>query len=247
MGYALPTDTDYVTSDWADHAYRSPPSSEPGTDYGSGYGWTVYAPGAGVVVDVNPWPDGGGGRYVAIDLDDGNRTRTLHMSETWAWVGQRVGRGNPIGLSGASGYGDDWYYGPHAHQTLWDFHGYSFCSTCTIDFAPYVGGDTPAPPEEDMSPEEHDWLMNVYNAFFYGGPSMNDGGRALQQSIADLMSGNRPAVLRNGEPIAWLQELADAKTNTITLVQGPTDAQIQQLADAIVEGIANALNNGAAR
>jgi murein DD-endopeptidase MepM/ murein hydrolase activator NlpD len=52
------------------------------------------------------------GRVVEYALDDGRHTRTLHMSQVWVGVGQRVSRGQVLGLSGASGYGDDWYYGP---------------------------------------------------------------------------------------------------------------------------------------
>ncbi len=153
MGYALPTPTSYVSADYHNHRYeRNPPSSEPGTDYGCGYGSAVYAPANGVVVDIQTSPSGGTGRYVAIDFDDGRRGRALHLSATGVSVGQRVSRGQRVATSGASGYGDDWYYGPHAHQTLWNFHGYSFCASCTIDFELYVGSGptpTPEPPDDD--------------------------------------------------------------------------------------------------
>ena len=39
MGYSLPSDTDWVTANHYNHCCeRNPPSSEPGTDYGSAYG-----------------------------------------------------------------------------------------------------------------------------------------------------------------------------------------------------------------
>lgn len=139
MSYVLPTPTDFVSCSWQCHRDRNPPSTEPGTDYGCGYGSAVYAAGNGTISDLKTSNSNATGRYCTIDLDDGRRTRTLHMAEIWVGVGQRVNQGQQIGLSGASGYGDDWYYGPHAHQTLWSCWCYNFCATCTIDFALYVG------------------------------------------------------------------------------------------------------------
>jgi murein DD-endopeptidase MepM/ murein hydrolase activator NlpD len=142
MGYALPTPTDWVTCSWQCHRDRNPPSEEAGTDFGSGYGSDVYAAEAGTITYVKHSNSGAMGRVVEYALDDGRHTRTLHMSQVWVGVGQRVGRGQVLGLSGASGYGDDWYYGPHAHQTLWP--GAAWCCD-TIDFALYVGSGQVAP------------------------------------------------------------------------------------------------------
>jgi murein DD-endopeptidase MepM/ murein hydrolase activator NlpD len=157
MGYALPTDTDYVSASWQSHRNRNPPSTEPGTDYASGYGSPLFAPGDGTIVDLKSSTSSATDRYLAIDLDDGRRARSLHLAEIWVHNGWRVGRGQQIGLTGASGWGSEWGYGSHVHETLWNFHGYQFCPDCTIDFAPYVGGDTPPPePEPEPIPEEED-------------------------------------------------------------------------------------------
>jgi murein DD-endopeptidase MepM/ murein hydrolase activator NlpD len=150
VGYALPTPTDWITCGWSCHRDRNPPSSEPGTDYGSGYGSAVYAADNGTITYVKTSNSQATGRVVEYRLDDGRTSRTLHMSQTWVYVGQRVSRGQQIGLSGASGYGDDWYYGPHAHQTLWP--GAAWAAP-TIDFAPYVGSNTP-PPKPPEPPQE---------------------------------------------------------------------------------------------
>ena len=150
MGLLLPTPEDYVSASWQSHKDRNPPSSEPGTDYGSSYGSAVFAVDAGVVVNVQTHAGGGTGRFVEYRLNDGRTSRTLHMSECWVSSGQGLSRGQQIGLSGASGYGDDWYYGPHAHQTLWP--GGAFQAP-TIDFALYVGGEPVPEPiilEDDM-------------------------------------------------------------------------------------------------
>jgi hypothetical protein len=150
VGYNLPSDTDWVTSSWWDHANRNPPSSEPGTDYGSGYGSPLYAPGNGTIVDYSHSNANGTGRYLTIDLDDGRRTRSLHLSEIWVTSG-RVSQGQQVGLTGASGFGSDWGYGAHVHQTLWDGWYYNFCSGgCTIDFAPFVGSAVPGPTQRQV-------------------------------------------------------------------------------------------------
>lgn len=121
------------------------PSTEPGTDFAGptsgGYGSPLYAPGNGIVVDLKHSNTSATGRYLTIDLDDGRRTRSLHLSEIWVGVGQRVGRGQQVGRSGASANGSDWGVGPHVHQTLWAGHYYAFGKDATIDFMPYVGPD----------------------------------------------------------------------------------------------------------
>lgn len=129
-----------VSASWQVHKDRNPPSSEPGTDYGTPYGTPVVAAAAGVVVDVNWSPSGGTGRYLTVALDDGNTVRYLHLSEPWLGVGTPVSAGDVIGLSGASGYGQDWYYGPHVHTTLWQ--GPAWVAP-TVDFETFIGTTQP--------------------------------------------------------------------------------------------------------
>jgi hypothetical protein len=143
MGYNLPTNTAFVSCSQPCHIDRNPPSSEPGTDYGSAYGSPLYAPGNGVVADLKSSNSNATGRYLTIDMDDGRRTRSLHLAEIWVGVGNRVSAGQQVGLTGASGYGSDWGYGAHVHQTLWDGWYYNFCSSCTLNFENYVGSPEP--------------------------------------------------------------------------------------------------------
>lgn len=153
MGYNLPSNTDYVSANHYNHCCeRNPPSSEPGTDYASAYGSPLYAVGTGTVVDLSHSNGSGTGRYIAIDMDDGRRARSLHLSEIWVNTGDRVSQGQQIGLTGASGWGSDWGYGAHVHQTLWDYWGYDFCAWCTIDFELYVGSVEPGPTQRMVGP-----------------------------------------------------------------------------------------------
>jgi len=143
MAYSLPTNTDYVSCSYDCHASRNPPSSEPGTDYASASGSPLYASGNGRVAALSRSNSNATGRYLTIDMDDGRRTRSLHLAEIWVEVGWRVEQGQQIGVTGASGFGSNWGYGAHVHQTLIPSHSNDFANT--LDFALYVGDPDPDP------------------------------------------------------------------------------------------------------
>lgn len=155
MGYALPVGDVWVSANFHNHCCeRQPPSSEPGTDYASAYGTTLVSPADGRIIEVKASNSGATGRYIAIEYNDGQTGRTLHLSEIWVETGWWVTRGQAIGRSGASGYGTDWYYGAHAHQTQWP-GGYWCCAT--VDFEPFVGSNE----EDDMTPEQAAQLSRI--------------------------------------------------------------------------------------
>jgi murein DD-endopeptidase MepM/ murein hydrolase activator NlpD len=110
------------------------------------------ASGNGIVEDAKSSNGSATGRYVAVQLDDGRTTRSLHMSSVSVSTGQRVSKGQALGKSGASGYGSDWYYGAHLHQTLWPGN---IWAAPTIDFEKYVGADAPPPSKEDKVKHYH--------------------------------------------------------------------------------------------
>ena len=170
MSYLLPTSTRWVSASWQDHRDRTPPSSEPGTDYGVAYGLPVYAVDAGSVTYVKTSNSGAMGRVVEYRLDDGRDTRTLHLASVGVSVGQRIARGQTIGISGASGYGSDWYYGPHAHQTLWPGRAWE---AAPIDFELYTGDD------DDM-PLTDDDIKRIWN---YQIQPQDENGNALGQRL----------------------------------------------------------------
>lgn len=157
--YRVPSSSTRVTSSWQDHKDRNPPSTQPGTDYGVNWGSPLYAVGDGKVTGIKTTNAGDGeGRTITILLDDGNReTRSLHLQEVHVSVGERVTRGQKIGKTGASGYGSDYYYGAHVHQTLWP-HG--AWDNPTVDFEKYVGEEpAPEPPPPDDGDEEDEMGM----------------------------------------------------------------------------------------
>lgn len=144
MAYQRPTATTQVSSSWQGHRDRTPPSTEPGTDYPCAFGSRIVAAEAGRVVEVKTTTTTATGRFVTVDLDDGRRVRYLHLSRVTVTIGQRVARGELLALSGASGFGREWGYGAHVHVTLWARQAYTFGRNATLDFERYVGTPTPA-------------------------------------------------------------------------------------------------------
>lgn len=80
-----------------------------GIDVAAPYGREVRAAAAGIVVEAG-WATGLG-RRVVIDHGDGFQTVYAHFSRILVSQGQRVARGEVIGLVGTSG----WSTGPHLH------------------------------------------------------------------------------------------------------------------------------------
>ncbi|MEW1705946.1 M23 family metallopeptidase [Microbacterium sp. NPDC089190] len=147
MGYQRPVPYSRSTS-WAAHRRRNPPSSEPGIDMFCPIGTPVLAAESGRVADTGDSIGPATGRFVTIDLDDGRRVRYLHLKSRTVSVGNRVRRGQVVGYSGATGYGEeDWSWnvaetgGAHVHMTLWPLHWYVFGSNGTLDPEPYFDAD----------------------------------------------------------------------------------------------------------
>ena len=134
--YVTPADVP-VSDNWQGHKDRD--SAEPGTDYATGYGTDLRMAGNGVVAYVDHNNDGGEGRRLQVNMDNGEVIDYIHLSEIWVGEGQRVERGQTgVCLSGASGYDDDWYYGPHVHVTRRLYDGGPYWDT--VDFEAAVGG-----------------------------------------------------------------------------------------------------------
>lgn len=142
-GYVRPVNAG-ISSSFAAHGRRTPPSVEPGTDYACAYGTTIYAAEDGVVSEVRNTTSGAPGRALGIRLDDGYLVRYLHLSHIDVTVGQRVKRGQAVARSGASAWGREWGVGAHVHVSLWPSHEMSWPRK-TVDFDPLVGADNDVP------------------------------------------------------------------------------------------------------
>lgn len=98
-------------------AHKARKSVNPGTDYAVPVGTPVVAVGGGgVVTKVVNDIAGAGGRMVNIKFNSYEwNVDYLHLSRIDVAVGQTVEQGQVIGLSGASGKGSEFGYGPHLH------------------------------------------------------------------------------------------------------------------------------------
>lgn len=139
MAYLRPVSGATISSTWADHKNRRPPSGEPGTDYACAYGTTVVSPAAGKIITTKSDNSGPMGRRIIIQFDDGNAVDIIHLSKLWLGVGARVLAGQAIGKSGASAGGSNWGVGPHVHISLW-LNGNPFTKgwAATADFEAFV-------------------------------------------------------------------------------------------------------------
>jgi murein DD-endopeptidase MepM/ murein hydrolase activator NlpD len=81
-----------------------------GIDFPAAAGTPVVAATDGVVVDAG-WRDGGWGRIVELEHDQGVTTLYAHLSQVLVKPGRRVSRGTTVGLAGQTGDAT----GPHLH------------------------------------------------------------------------------------------------------------------------------------
>jgi murein DD-endopeptidase MepM/ murein hydrolase activator NlpD len=186
--YLTPADVE-VTASWQAHKDRDPPSSEPGTDYATAYDTPLRIADAGWVAGIDHSNDGGEGRRLTVDLDDGHCVSYIHLAAISAYLGQRVHRGQTgVAWTGASGHGSDHGYDPHVHVSLWERPGMAYRDT--IDFEQHTGED------EDMTPEQDNRLRNIENmlavpggGYGYPGAILNelrDPGAPILAGVGDV-------------------------------------------------------------
>lgn len=144
-GYLRPVGDVYVPSDWQDHRDRTPPSTEPGTDYAVAVGTEVLAPADGFVVGVKPSNTGASGRALMINTS-GDYHRALHLQSLSVVFGQRFRAGQRLAISGASANGSNHGTGAHLHWSFWRRPGFVPTPglTPTQDFELYVQPEAPA-------------------------------------------------------------------------------------------------------
>ena len=151
--YTYPTLTTNVSDTFTDHVNRG--SVNPGTDYTAAYGSAVYAVASGTVTDADNTNGGGGGRTIHIDHDDGSGSDYLHLSACQVPAGRWVAQGTQIGVSGASGNGSNWWYGPHLHISFRYNHAHGYGNSGNVDFDAVMSAQGPAPtPTPDPTGED---------------------------------------------------------------------------------------------
>jgi murein DD-endopeptidase MepM/ murein hydrolase activator NlpD len=110
-----PVDSAYLTSGFGVRSdpFRARAAMHPGIDLAGPLGTPVYATADGVV-DRSEWNNGGYGNLIEIDHGQGIQTRYGHLSQRIAQPGQRVHRGDLIGLMGSTGRST----GSHLHYEV---------------------------------------------------------------------------------------------------------------------------------
>ncbi|MGW2473917.1 M23 family metallopeptidase [Streptomyces sp. NPDC001665] len=107
--YRLPVAGSYVTTGYKSSGSLWSSGSHSGIDFHAASGSSVVAVGAGTVVEAG-W-GGAYGNNIVLRMADGTYTQYGHLSSIGVSVGQSVGAGQQIGLSGSTGNST----GPHLH------------------------------------------------------------------------------------------------------------------------------------
>ncbi len=107
-----PSVATYITSPYGtrNDPITKKKSMHTGIDIGAKNGTNVFAANSGTVI-VAGWSSKGYGNYVVIDHGGGTSTLYAHMSKIKVTKGQKVTRGQVVGLVGSTGYST----GPHLH------------------------------------------------------------------------------------------------------------------------------------
>ncbi|MFJ1900248.1 MULTISPECIES: M23 family metallopeptidase [unclassified Streptomyces] len=107
--FQLPVAGSYVSTGYKSSGSLWSSGSHSGIDFHAASGSSVVAVGAGTVVEAG-W-GGAYGNNIVLRMTDGTYTQYGHLSSIAVSVGQSVGQGQRIGLSGATGNTT----GPHLH------------------------------------------------------------------------------------------------------------------------------------
>lgn len=107
--YRLPVAGSFVTTGYESSGSLWSSGSHSGIDFHAASGSSVVAVGAGTVVEAG-W-GGAYGNNIVLQMTDGTYTQYGHLSSIGVSVGQSVGAGQRIGLSGSTGNST----GPHLH------------------------------------------------------------------------------------------------------------------------------------
>jgi murein DD-endopeptidase MepM/ murein hydrolase activator NlpD len=136
-----------ISDDFAAHTKRK--SVNPGVDYVVPVGTPLLAIATGTVARISNTVSGAGGRVVLLEFPSGHKADYLHLSRVDVAKGDKVKKGQVIGLSGGSGLGKELGYGPHLHLSF--RHGGTFLTgTGNIDYEAFLGA--PAPTKATSAP-----------------------------------------------------------------------------------------------
>ena len=140
--FIRPSKVNKISASFNDHKHRTPPSLNPGTDYAAPDDTPVVAPANARVIAVKRNTNGATGRYIVLDFGDDWVADIFHLSRVSVNVGDRVKKGERIGLSGGSGFGSENGYAPHIHISVRD-NGLMLTGLGNKDFESLVSDEKP--------------------------------------------------------------------------------------------------------
>lgn len=231
--YGYPVDPDTLGQDFGTNpGGYNPPGGHTGKDFKVWTGTPVHAAGDGVVVQAqdaadlpedyrqdgsgpNPYwiAPGFAGKYIALDHGlTAPASIYAHLSEIYVKPGQRVVKGQVIGLSGATGGASS---GPHLHFEMlppnWDFNNGTYGR---VDPARYCSGQASLALQAESSTTAQ--AMKGFLMALTDKQQTDFYNRVMRYLDAPVSTVPRKVwgitVRRGGKDISALQELADAKT-----------------------------------
>lgn len=112
--YVRPCKPKKISDNFAAHVARGSKKAWHGTDYVCPEGTQIWASAEGTVVTADSVDDSSRGKNITIKHPDGQQTAYFHLSRVDVKVGQKVTRGQNIGLSGNTGAST----GAHLHFVI---------------------------------------------------------------------------------------------------------------------------------
>jgi hypothetical protein len=205
---------------WQNHLKRG---SLGGVDCVAPLGTPIYAPDDCTL--SNTANNGSGGNTITMKFADGMRDQMMHLSR-FVSAGPKK-KYQLVGYSGDSGSPGQ----PHVHWHRIDPSGRRRNPWDYFSGSTSGGGTTPI--EDDMFDDtDRARLLSVFNAIFYGGPSMEDGGQSISRSLHQINRGVNAPVERSNASQATLLP-ADGSNVTISQAQdnADTNSMLRRLLD----------------
>lgn len=166
--------------------------------------WTVIVAPTSGVVTTNSFESGSAGNYVNIRADDGSVLKFFHLKHrSGLRVGQRIGRGDVIGVMGESGGAK----GVHLHFETW-VGGQAINPRTYYSQRQLHAEAAPIPQEDDMPYTEKQLQQIAAN-----GVAQALEGKQATNRLRSIVWGR--TVKRGRQEIPAIQELADTKTAQI--------------------------------
>lgn len=183
------------------------------------------------------------GRYVVVKADVGGFYRWHACDEITAYIGERVGLGETIALSGMSGF---WSTGPHGHlQCTTAINPNTFINPLSVLASAASAGGLSDPFQEDdmftdddrkILKEAHSKASNAYAGVFNGAEVLIDG------KVQKFNYGILPIVAHNQTLIAQLKGTVAALSAAVSAISGGTPINLTAIEAAAEKGAREALD-----